>query len=437
MQILYIGGIRMNVKVEKKENSKVEIEFTMDKKQFNEELDKAFKQNAKKFKVPGFRDGMVPRAIVEQTYGEGVLYETVIENTVDDAYRTAVIENNLEIVSRPELDIKQIGKDKDFVFVVTVCVKPEATVKDYKGIEVKKVSTRVTKKDVDEELDRIREKNARIVTVEDRELKNGDISIIDFEGFSDGVPFDGGKGENFELTIGSGQFIPGFEDQMVGMKVNEQRDVKVTFPKEYHATELAGKEAIFKVVLHEIKEKILPEIDDEFAKDVSEFETLEEYKKDLNKKIKERKENQAKAEMEQEALDKFVEKVEVNVPEEMIDSEVDKMVEEMNANLSYQGLSMDQYLQYIGISLDDYKKEMRDQALKRIKLNLGLEYVAKQENVEVTENDIDARIKELAAQYGNKDDDSLLKNENARNYMKEQLSQEKTMKIITENVVEK
>lgn len=427
----------MNVKVEKKENSKVEIEFTMDKKQFEEELEKAYKQNAKKFKVPGFRAGMVPRAIVEQTYGESVLYEFVIENTVDDAYRTAVVENNLEIVSRPELDIKQIGKDKDFIFVVNVCVKPEATVKDYKGIEVKKVSTRVTKKDVDAELEKIREKNARIVTVEDRELKNGDISIIDFEGFTDGKAFEGGKAENFELTVGSGQFIPGFEDQMIGMKVNEERDINVKFPEEYHVKDLAGKDATFKVKLHEIKEKVLPEIDDEFAKDVSEFDNLEDYKKDLNKKIKADKENHAKIDMEQEAIDKFIEKVEVTIPEEMIDSEVDKMIEEMNANLSYQGLNIDQYLQYIGTTLDEYKKQMRDQAQRRIKLDLGLEYVAKEEKVEVEEKDIDEKIKELAAQYGNKDDESLLKNENARNYMRQQLVYEKTMKVITDNIVTK
>ena len=427
----------MNVKVEKKENSKVEIEFTMDKKQFEEELEKAYKQNAKKFKVPGFRAGMVPRAIVEQTYGESVLYEFVIENTVDDAYRTAVVENNLEIVSRPELDIKQIGKDKDFIFVVNVCVKPEATVKDYKGIEVKKVSTRVTKKDVDAELEKIREKNARIVTVEDRELKSGDISIIDFEGFTDGKAFEGGKAENFELTIGSGQFIPGFEDQMIGMKVNEERDINVKFPEEYHVKDLAGKDATFKVKLHEIKEKVLPEIDDEFAKDVSEFDNLEDYKKDLNKKIKADKENHAKIDMEQEAIDKFIEKVEVTIPEEMIDSEVDKMIEEMNANLSYQGLNIDQYLQYMGTTLDEYKKQMRDQAQRRIKLDLGLEYVAKEEKVEVEEKDIDEKINELAAQYGNKDDESLLKNENARNYMRQQLVYEKTMKVITDNIVTK
>ena len=427
----------MNVKVEKKENSVVEIEFTMDKEQFNAELDKAFKQNAKKFKVPGFRNGMVPRAVVEKTHGEGVLYEFVIENTVDEAYRTAVVENELEIVSRPELDIKQIGKDKDFVFVVTVCVKPEAKVADYKGIEVKKVSTRVTKKEVEEELERIREKNARIVTVEDRDLKDGDISVIDFEGFVDGVAFDGGKGENFELTIGSGQFIPGFEDQMVGMKIGEERDVNVKFPEEYHAENLAGKDATFKVKLHEIKEKVLPELDDEFAKDVSEFDTLEEYRKDLNKKVKERKENQAKATKEQEAIEKFIEKVEVVIPDGMIDEEVEKMVEEMNANLSYQGLNIDQYLQYMGITLEDYKKEMRAQAEKRIKLNLGLEAVAKEEKVEISDEEIDAKIKELSAQYGAGDDESLLKNENARNYMRQELTHEKTMKIVTDNAVEK
>ncbi len=429
----------MNVKVEKKENSVVEIEFTMDKEQFNVELDKAFKQNAKKFKVPGFRNGMVPRAVVEKTYGEAVLYEYVIENTVDEAYRTAVIENNLEIVSRPELDIKQIGKDKDFIFVVNVCVKPEAKVSDYKGIEVKKVSTRVTKKEVEEEIERTREKNARIVTVEDkaRELKNGDISVIDFEGFVDGKAFEGGKAENFELTIGSGQFIPGFEDQMVGMKVEEERDINVKFPEEYHATDLAGKDATFKVKLHEIKEKILPELDDEFAKDISEFDTLEEYRKDVNKKVKQRKENQAKAEKEQEAIEKFIDKVEVVIPEGMIDEEVEKMVEEMNANLSYQGLNIDQYLQYMGMTLEDYKKEMRGQAEKRIRLNLGLEAVATQEKVEVSDEDIDAKIKELAAQYGTKDEESLLKNENARNYMKQELIHEKTMKVITDSIVEK
>lgn len=429
----------MNVKVEKKENSVVEIEFTMEKEQFNAELDKAFKQNAKKFKVPGFRNGMVPRAVVEKNYGEGVLYEFVIENTVDDAYRAAVIENNLEIVSRPELDIKQIGKDKDFIFVVKVCVKPEAKVSEYKGLEIKKVSTRTTKKEVDEELESVREKNARIVTVEDkkRELKNGDISVIDFEGFADGVAFDGGKGENFELTIGSGQFIPGFEDQMVGMKLGEERDVNVKFPEQYHAADLAGKDATFKVKLNEIKEKILPELDDEFAKDVSEFDTLEDYKKDLQKVVKERKEKQAKATKEQEALDKFVENVEVTIPDGMVDEEVEKMVEEMNANLSYQGLNIDTYLQYIGISLEDYKKEMRESAVKRIKLNLGLEYVAKEEKIEVTEEDVDAKIKELSAQYGAGDEESLLKNENARNYMRQQLAQEKTMNVIIENVVEK
>ena len=224
---------------------------------------------------------------------------------------------------------------------------------------------------------------------------------------------------------------------MIGMKVDEERDINVKFPEEYHATDLAGKDATFKVKLHEIKEKILPELDDEFAKDISEFDTLEEYRKDVNKKVKQRKENQAKAEKEQEAIEKFIEKVEVTIPDGMIDEEVEKMVEEMNANLSYQGLNIDQYLQYMGMSLEDYKKEMRGQAEKRIKLNLGLEAVATQEKVEVSDEDIDTKIKELAAQYGAKDEESLLKNENARNYMKQELIHEKTLKVITDSIVEK
>ena len=427
----------MNFKVEKKEDSKIEIEFTMEAKQFEIELDKAFKQNAKMFKVQGFRQGNVPRAVVEKMYGEGVLYETVIENTVDEAYRNAVTENNLEIVTRPELDVKQIEKGKDFIFVVTAHTKPIATVKDYKGIEVKKSATRVTKKDVDAELDKMLEKNARIVTVEDRSLETGDITSIDFDGYVDGVAFDGGKAENFELTIGSGQFIPGFEDQMIGMKIGEEKEVNVTFPKEYHAEDLAGKAAIFKVKLHSIKSKVLPEADDEFAKDVSEFNTLEEYKKDLNTKIKTRKDAEAKAAKETEAMDKFVENVEVTVPEGMIDNEVDKMLEEMQSNLSYQGLNIDQYLQYMGMGIEDYKKEMRESALKRIKLQLGLEFVAVEEKVKVSEKDIDTKMKALVAQYGSQDEDSLLKNENARNYMKQELMNEKTIAAIVDNVVEK
>lgn len=429
----------MDIKVEKKEDSKVILTFTMSKEDFGEELEKAYRKNAKRFNVQGFRKGMAPMNVVEEVYGPQALYEFVIEDTVDDAYRTAVIENNLDVVSRPTLDIKQIGKGKDFIYTVELYVKPEAKVKEYKGLEVKKVSTRVTKKDVDAELDRVREQNARVVTVEDRELKDGDISVIDFEGFIDGKAFEGGKAENFELTIGSHQFIPGFEEQMIGMKSGEEKDINVKFPEDYHVAELAGKDSTFKVKLHEIKEKILPEIDDEFAKDVSEFDTLEEYKKDLNKKIKERKEHEAKHEVEDEVMHKFVENVEVKIPDAMVESEIDKMIDEMNANLSYQGLTIDQYLQYIGMSMQDYRENMKDSAVERIKLDLGLEIVEKEEKIEVTDEEIDERIKELAKQYGQQEGnaDSLLKNENARNYMKEQIAHEKTLKVITDSAIQK
>ncbi len=427
----------MNVKVEKQENSKVVLEFTMSKEDFEKELTKAFNQNAKYFKVPGFRNGKAPRSVVEKMYGEGVLYETVIENNVDDEYRKAIEENKLEVVSKPELDIKQIGKGKDMIYTVTFYVKPEAKLKAYKNLEIEKVDRKVKKADVEKALNDAREKNARIVTVEDRELKNNDISTIDFEGFVDGVAFEGGKGENFELTIGSGQFIPGFEEALIGMKIGDERDINVTFPEDYHAENLAGKEAMFKVKLISIKEKILPELDDEFAKDVSEFETLEEYKKDVEKKVKEQKENQAKAEVESKAIEKLLENTEVEIPVSMIDDEVEKMLQEFSANLSYQGLDLDTYCKYVNTTVDEFKKTLRPNADKDVKLQLALEAVVKQENLEVTEEEIKEKVEELAKQYGSDNADTLMKNENVIKYMKEKLLQDKALAVVTESVVEK
>ena len=427
----------MNVKVEKQENSKVVLEFTMSKEDFEKELRKAFNQNAKYFKVPGFRNGKAPRSVVEKMYGEGVLYETVIENNVDDEYRKAIDENKLEVVSKPELDIKQIGKGKDMIYTVTFYVKPEAKLKAYKNLEIAKVDRKVKKADVEKALNDAREKNARIVTVEDRELKNNDISTIDFEGFVDGVAFEGGKGENFELTIGSGQFIPGFEEALIGMKIGDERDINVTFPEDYHAENLAGKEAMFKVKLISIKEKILPELDDEFAKDVSEFETLEEYKKDVEKKVKEQKENQAKAEVESKAIEKLLENTEVEIPVSMIDDEVEKMLQEFSANLSYQGLDLDTYCKYVNTTVDEFKKTLRPNADKDVKLQLALEAVVKQENLEVTEEEIKEKVEELAKQYGSDNADTLIKNENVIKYMKEKLLQDKALAVVTESVVEK
>ncbi len=428
----------MSVKVEKQENSKVVLEFTMSKEDFEKALDKAFTKNAKYFKVPGFRNGKVPRNIVEKMYGEGVLYESVIEDTVDLAYADAIEANNLEVVSKPELDIKQIGKGKEFIYTVTFYVKPEATVKEYKGLEVEKFSTRVTKKDVEKELEVARDKNARIVSVDDRDLKDGDISTIDFEGFVDGVAFEGGKAENFELTIGSGQFIPGFEDQLIGMKIGEEREINVKFPDEYHADNLAGKDAMFKVKLISIKAKILPELDDEFAKDVSEFETLEEYKKDLEKKLKSQKETEAKMQKENKALEKLVENTEVNIPEAMIDSEVEKMVEQFSANLSYQGLTIEKYCEYMGSTLEDFKTNLRPNAKRDVTLKLALEYIAKVEDIKVEEQDIDKKVEDLVKEYGDTaNTESFKNNPNIRHYVTEQILQEKTIAIVVDNAVEK
>lgn len=427
----------MNVKIEKQEKSKVVLEFTMSKEDFNKALDKAFAKNAKYFKVPGFRNGKVPRNVVEKVYGEGVLYESVIEDTVDEEYRKAIEENKFEPVSRPEMDVKQIGKDKEFIYTVSFYEKPEAKVSKYKGLEIEKVNVKVSKEDVEAELESVRNKNAEVKSVEDRKLQLNDISTIDFEGFVDGVAFEGGKGENFELTIGSGQFIPGFEDQLVGMEIGEEREIKVTFPEEYHAENLAGKDSTFKVKLISIKEKVLPELDDEFAKDVSEFETLEEYKKDLKAKVKERKENQAKNERESKAIDKLIENVEVEIPDSMIDHEVEHMLESFEQNLSYQGLTMEQYLEYTNTKMDDFKESLKPNAIKDIKLRLALEFINNAENIVIEDKEIDEKIEELSKQYGSTDSESLKQNENVRNYMREKLVQDKTMALVVDSVIEK
>lgn len=428
----------MNVKVEKQENSKVVLEFTMDKDTFEKELDKAFHKNAKYFKVPGFRNGKVPRNVVEKVYGERVLYEAVIEDNVDNEYRKAVEENNLDVVSKPELDVKQIGKGKDFIYTVTLYVKPEAKVKKYKGLEVKKIDTKVTKKDVDARLESDRQKNARVTSVEDRKLQKDDISTIDFEGFVDGVAFEGGKADNFELTIGSGQFIPGFEDQLIGMEIGEEREINVTFPEEYHAANLAGKPAMFKVKLISIKEKILPELDDEFAKDVSEFETLDEYKKDLEKKIKDEKKASAKNAKEMAVIDELIKNTEVTIPESMVEDEVENMVEQFKANLSYQGLTLEQYCGFMNTDVNGFKTNLKPEAEKNVKMKLALEAVAKVEDIKVEDKEIDEKIEELKKQYGSSDtSDDLNKNENVRHYMEDKIKQDKLMQIIVDSAIEK
>lgn len=427
----------MNVKIEKQEKSKVVLEFTMSKEDFSKELDKAFTKNAKYFKVPGFRNGKVPRNVVEKYYGESVLYETVIENNVDEEYKKAIEENGLEVVSKPELDVKQIGKDKEFIYTVTFFVKPEVNVKKYKELEIEKVDTKVSKKDIEDAIEQDRQKNARIISVEDRALENNDISTIDFEGFVDNVPFEGGKGENFELTIGSGQFIPGFEEQLIGMNIGDTREINVKFPDEYHSADLSGKDAMFRVKLISIKSKILPELDDEFAKDISEFENLEDYKKDVEKKVKERKENSAKAERETKAIARLVENVEVEIPNAMVEDEMDQMLEQFSQNLAYQGMNIDMYCKYLNTTKGDFRETLRQDAIKDIKLKLALEFVSKNEKVEVSEEEINEKIEELSKTYGKDNSSNLKENPSVRKYMKEKLLQEKTLDIVVGSVVEK
>ncbi|MBR1883714.1 MAG: trigger factor [Clostridia bacterium] len=423
----------MDVKVEKKEKSQVVITFTLSKEEFNERLDKVFAHNAKKFNVPGFRPGKAPRSIIEKTYGADVLNYTVIEETADDDYNKAIEDNKLEVVSKPELAIVKLGREEDTVYTVTVYVKPEAKVKAYKGLEVSYEKAVVTKEDIDSEIDRVREQNARTISVEDRALENGDISNIDFEGFKDGVPFEGGKAEGFDLTIGSGQFIPGFEEQMVGMKIGEEKEINVTFPEDYHAKDLAGAAVVFKVKLNSISKKDIPALDDEFVKDVSEFENLEEYTNSIKEKLEKQAESKNKASKEIAVLDKLVENTEVEIPEPMIHEQAHNLEAQTEQELSYQGLTLDMYCQYMGIDRSVMHANFHTQAEKDLKLRLALEAVGKTENVEVSKEEIDAKIDELVKQYGNENDKDFKSNPNIISYITQQLKQEKLIAIIVDS----
>ncbi|MBR5227287.1 MAG: trigger factor [Clostridia bacterium] len=426
----------MSVEITKKENSKVELQFTVSKEKFNEALDMAFKKNAGKFKIAGFRNGKVPRNVIEKMYGEGVMYDEAFNIVAEEEYVKAVEENALEVVSHPEVDIKAIGKDKDLEFTITVYTKPEIKLDKYTGFEIEKVETGVTDEDVNHELTHIQEKNARIITKDSGEVVEGDIAVIDFEGFLDGVPFEGGKAEKYELGIGSHSFIPGFEEQIVGMKVGEEKDITTTFPEDYGNKELAGKETIFKIKLHEVKTKELPEIDDEFAKDVSEFDTLEEYKNDLKEKLKASKESKAKAEKESKVLEKLTEAVEVELPEPMVEHEIEHMIADFEQNLAYQGLTLDKYMEILNMKEEDLKAQFRESAIKDIKLKLALEYVVKNENVAVSQEEIDAKLEEMAALYG-KEAEGFKENSNVINYMQAKLQQEKVVELIVNSAIEK
>lgn len=428
----------MNVKVEKLENNLVKLEITIEAEKFNEGLDKAFFRNAKYFAVPGFRKGKVPRHIVERHYGESILYEDAFNIVAPEYYDEAVKENNLEVVASPEVDITQIGKDKDLVFTATVAVKPEVKLGTYKGVKVEKKEYKVVDADVENELKEMAEKNSRIVTGDENAVvENGYTAVIDFEGFVDGKPFDGGKGENYPLEIGSNTFIPGFEDQLVGLKVGEETDVNVAFPENYFSQELAGKPAVFKVKVNEIKVKEIPEIDDEFAKDVSEFDTIKELKADIKKKLEEENEQKAKYEMEEEAIKVVCEASEVDIPEVMIDNEINDYIKEMESRLMYQGMKLDTYLQLMGKSLSDIKEQYKERATQNVKTKLVLEAISKAENIEITDKDIEEKLKNIAERYGSagQNVEELVKNptDQMKDYVKEELKYDLAVKFIMDN----
>ena len=423
----------MSVKVEKTENkNEVKLSFEIEAEKFEDAMKKVYAKTAKYFTIPGFRKGKAPMAIVERTYGSSIFYEDTFNELVPDIYDEAIKENKIEAVSRPQIDISQMEKGKDLKFTAIVQIKPEVKLGKYKGIELKKIEYTVSDKDVEHELGHMAEHNARLVTVDDRPVEKGDITIIDFAGSIDGVAFDGGTATNQELEIGSNKFIPGFEDQIIGMKVNEEKDINVTFPEDYFSKDLAGKEATFKVTLHEIKKKELPKIDDDFAKDVSEFDTLSDLKADIKSKIQKENEERAKYESEEAAIEAVCKDVEVEIPSGMIETEIDNMVKDIENKLSYQGLTLDQYLKLTNKTNESLRKEFDEQANKAVKSRLVLEAIIKAEDIKPDDKEVEEKVKEMAKNYS-RPEDELLKNEELKNYVTDNMKYEKAIAFILDN----
>ena len=389
----------MSYTVENLEKSMAKITITVDADAFEEAMVKSYNKNKKNISIQGFRKGKAPRKMVEKLYGPEVFYEDAANFAIPDAYEEAAKESGLEIVSRPEIDVVEIEKGKDFIFTATVAVKPEVTLGDYKGIKVEKKTVKVMAADVNAEIDKVREQNSRMITVENRGIKKDDTAVIDFEGFVDGEPFQGGKGEDYSLVIGSHSFIDTFEDQLVGKKAGEEVDVNVTFPEEYHEASLKGKPALFKVTVKEIKKKELPKLDDEFASEVSEFETLKEYKASVKKNLTERRKEEAKREKENAVVEKVVENITVELPEPMVDEQTQQMIQEFAGRLSSQGLSFDQYMQMTGMTVDALMGQMKPEAEKRIRTRLALEAIVDAEKIKATAKDIDKEIENMANMY--------------------------------------
>lgn len=389
----------MAVKTEQVEKNLVKVVFEVSAEDFEAAIKKVYAKNAKKYSVPGFRKGKVPRAVIEKYYTEAVFYDDAINLVLPEAYEAAVKEAGLESVARPELDVDEIKHGEPVVFTALVTTKPEVTLGKYKGIEIEKIEHNVTDEDVTAELESVQKRNARLIPVEDRNAENGDIAVIDFEGFVDGEAFAGGKGEGYELELGSGSFIPGFEEQLVGAAVGSDVEVNVTFPEEYHAAELAGKPALFKVKVNELKKKELPELDDDFASEVSEFETLDDYKKSIRERLEKDAENKTKTETENAVVEKVCEGAEVDIPKAMVDAQIDRMVQDFAQRLQYQGMNLDMYLKYTGGTPETFREGFREQAEKQTKTMLVIEAVCKAEKIDVTDEEVNDKIAEMAKMY--------------------------------------
>ena len=423
----------MSIKIEKTENkNELKLEFKIEAKKFDEAIMKVYTKSAKYFNIPGFRKGKAPFNIVERMYGDEIFYEDAFNEVVPDELETAVKENNLEVVSRPDIDVKQIGKGQDLIFTAVMQTKPEAELGKYKGVEIKKIEYKVTDEDVNHELEHMQEHNARIITVEDRPVKEKDIAVIDFEGFVDGKAFEGGKAENHELEIGSNTFIPGFEEQIIGMKAGEEKNINVTFPEDYFSKDLVGKEATFKVKLHEIKEKKLPTLDDEFAKDVSEFDTLNDLKTSIKEKKQAQNDDRAKHETESLAIEAVSNNTPIDIPSGMIETEIDAMIRDLEQQLSYQGINLDQYLHMINKTRKEIEDNYKEQAEKNVKSRLVLEAIIKEEKLEASDDEVSAKIKEMATNYGRKEEE-LNKNEALKEYLANNIKTEKAIDLIVKN----
>lgn len=423
----------MSVQVEKLEKNMAKLTIEVSAEDFEAALEKAYQKNKGKIALPGFRKGKAPRKMIEKMYGVGVFYEDAANGIIPEAYAKAADECGEDIVSQPDINVTQIEKGKPFIFTAEVALKPAVTLGEYKGVEVEKTEVAVSEEEVDKEVDRERESNARELDIDDRAVENGDKIKLNFEGFVDGVPFEGGKGEDYPLTIGSGSFIPGFEEQLVGANIGEEVEVNVTFPEDYHAEDLKGKPAVFKCTVNEIKVKELPAADDEFAKDVSEFDTLAEYRDDIRAKLLDRKTQDAKREKENKVVAKAVENATMEIPDAMIDEQVRRMADDFTRRIESQGISVEQYMQFTGMTADKMLEQMRPEALKRIQNSLVLEAIAKAEDIQISDERLDEEIGKMAEQY--KMETEKLK-ELMGDYEKEQMKNDLAIQAAVELITE-